>query len=87
MIVPYITWPAHRALPTKPCWLIFYIYPSPGEYLGTLGFEPLTRLCGEVILEILIFWFGGTCMALKAGFPLELARREIKAKPRFVHVL
>ena len=87
MIVPYITWPAHRALPTKPCWLIFYIYPSPGDYLGTLGFEPLTRLCGEVSLEIPIFWFTCTCKALKAGFPLQLARREIKAKPRFVHVL
>ena len=55
--------------------------------MGTLRFEPLTRLCGEVILEILIFGFGRTCMALKAGFPLELARREIKAKPRFVYVL
>ena len=67
--------------------LVFYIYPCPGEYLCPLGFEPLTRLCGEVILEILIFWFCGTCMALKAGFPLELARKEIKAKPRFVYVL
>ena len=87
MIVPYITWTTHRALPTKPCWLIFYIYPSPGDYQITLGFEPLTRLCGEVSLEIPIFWFTCTCKALKAWFPLQLARREIKAKPRFVHVL
>ena len=70
MIVPYITWDTHRALPTKPCWLIFYIYPSPGDYFGALGFGPCPPLCSGDMQETLFFWFCGTCTALKAWFPL-----------------
>ena len=44
-----------RALTKEPISFIFYMYPSPGEYAGPLGFGLWTPLCVGARNDLLIF--------------------------------